>query len=97
MSGNSPRSAPPAAVTTRPVTSAQRTPSRATISEPGTAAAANSIDGRPVRMPICVADIRNWSWISGITGGTARIVSRRALPASQSSSSAISARLREAS
>ena len=64
-------------------------------SEPGTAAAASSIDGRPVRMPTCVADMCNWSWISGMTGGTDRMVSRRALPASQSSSSALSTRARE--
>ena len=35
--------------------SAARTPSLAISSEPGTAASASSIDGRPVRMPTWVA------------------------------------------
>ena len=46
---------------------------------------ANSIDGDPVKMPIWVALRFKSSWMSGMTGGTAKIVSRRATPVSQSS------------
>jgi hypothetical protein len=40
-------------------------------------------------MPTCVADMCRSSWISGMTGGTARSVSRKALPASHNNRSAI--------
>ena len=68
------------------------TPRRAISSEPGTAAMANSIDGRPVRMPIWVAFRFSSSWMSGMTGGTAKMVSRNAQPPSHSSTSAVSTR-----
>ena len=45
---------------------------------------ANSASGSPIRSPIWVSDIRRSSWISGITGGTTKSVSRMAKPASQS-------------
>jgi len=66
-----------------------RTPRRAISSEPGTAAKANSIDGSPVRMPIWVALRLSASWMSGMTGGTANMVNRRPVPASQSSSNEV--------
>ena len=52
------------------------------------AAPANSTIGRPDRMPTWVSDRCRSSWISGMTGGTARMVSRSATPASQSRASA---------
>jgi hypothetical protein len=61
-------------------------------SEPGTAASASSIDGSPVRIPTCVADRSSPSWMSGISGGTARTVRRSAFPVSQSRTSGTSVR-----
>ena len=66
-------------------------------SDPGTAAKANNIDGSPVSTPIWVALRFNSSWIIGMTGGTANIVSRRAMPTSQSRSSDVRKRVCEAS
>ena len=80
------------AVMARPATKAARTPRRAISSEPGTAAMANSIDGRPVRMPIWVALSLSSSWMSGMTGGTANMVSRKATPLSHNSMSEVSRR-----
>jgi hypothetical protein len=77
------------AVTPSPIASAVRTPRRAISSEPGTAAKANSIDGNPVRIPIWVALRRSSSWISGMTGGTAKMVSRKPTPASHKSVSEV--------
>ena len=77
------------AVIETPTTKAVRTPRRAISNEPGTAAIANSIDGRPVRMPIWVALKDSSSWISGMTGGTANMVRRSATPASHSSTNAV--------
>ena len=83
-----PRSTEPAAQSTSPISIAVSAPSRAIISEPAMAAPANSTIGRPDRMPIWVSDRCRSSWISGMTGGTARMVRRSATPASQSSSRA---------
>ena len=94
MSGMIPRSAPPRAFSAKPTTIAVLTPRRAISSEPGTAAIANSIDGSPVRMPICVAFSAKSSWMRGMTGGTAKMVNRKAVPTSHSSTSAVKMRAR---
>ena len=69
--------------------SAARTPRRATSSEPSKAAIANSAGAMLLSSPTCVALSLNSSRTIAMTGGTARIVSRSALPASQSSASAV--------
>ncbi|MBV8535999.1 MAG: hypothetical protein JO128_10425 [Alphaproteobacteria bacterium] len=60
-------------------------PSRATNSEPGTAAAANSSGGRLDSTPIAVSDRCRSTCRSGTIGGTVSTVMRRLAPASQSS------------
>ena len=45
-------------------------------------------------MPTSVALMFNWSWISGMTGGTASTVRRSALPASHSNKSDVKNRSR---
>ena len=79
-----PRSADPAAVASSPATSVASAPKRAISSEPSTAVQANRTGGSPVRMPTCVSDMPSSGRIKGMTGGTARIVMREPMPASQS-------------
>src|SRR6266498_4692674 len=68
----------------KPVTSVGKGPKRAMKSDPGSAAMANRTMGRPERTPTPVPDRRRSDWMSAMTGGTARMLSRRATPASQS-------------
>src|SRR5579863_1242624 len=84
-----PRSAEPPAVSTNPATIAATAPIRPTSLEPAKAAAANRMIGRPVRIPISVPDRPSSSRNIGITGGTARIGNRSALPTSHKSPRAI--------
>ena len=58
-------------------------PKRAIMSEPGTAASAQVTSGSPIRMPTCVSLMLRSSRMSGITGGTAIMVTRMPIPASQ--------------
>src|SRR3954471_16533062 len=67
-----------------PATRIATAPKRAISSEPGRAARPNRTIGRPVRIPISVPDSCKSAWMSEMTGGTARIVSRNPTPASQS-------------
>ncbi len=67
-------------------------PIRAISSDPGTAATAKIASGRPISRPTCVSDMCSSLWMSGITGGMARIVIRIATPASQSRHSGLSRR-----
>ena len=80
-----PRRADPRATMNSPPTSAPLTPRRATSSEPPNAATANSAGGMLLSKPTSVALRENSSRIIAITGGTARIVSLKPLPASHSS------------
>src|SRR2546421_7411987 len=73
------------AVASNPTISVVSAPKRAISKEPSTAVQANSTGGKPVRMPTCVSDIPKSVRISGMTGGTAKIVMRSPIPASQSS------------
>src|SRR5438105_5438624 len=84
-----PRNAEPAATSMSPPTNAALTPRRATSSDPANAAIANNAGGMLERRPTSVALKANSSRIIAMTGGTARIVSRNALPASQSSTIAV--------
>jgi hypothetical protein len=85
--GPKPRTAPNSATSPRPTMSALRKPSLAIRSEPGTAAVARSSTGRATRTPTAFSSrCRSW-WMSGITGGTASMVTRRSIPPSQSSRS----------
>ena len=68
----------------KPPTKVGKAPKRAINSEPGSAAMANRMSGRPERIPISVPDSLRSAWINGMTGGTARMVSRSPTPASQS-------------
>src|SRR5215470_16091202 len=79
-----PRNAEATPAMRKPRTSVGMAPSRAMKSEPGRAAIANRIIGRPERMPTSVPDRRRSAWIDKITGGTARMLNRRPTPASQS-------------
>src|SRR5262249_25369488 len=79
-----PRSAEATLAMRKPTTSVGMAPSRAMKSEPGSAASANSTIGMPERMPTAVPDRPRSAWIDKITGGTARMLSRRPTPASQS-------------
>ena len=88
-SGAAPRNADPAAVISSPAITVAKAPSRAMNSEPGTAATANRITGRPARMPTSVSLMPRSSWMRGINGGTAKMVMRRPLPASQSSATQV--------
>ena len=73
----------PSAVTiTNPVTTAGTAPTRLISREPASAAMAKRKTGSPVRIPICVPDKCNSSRSAGMTGGTARIGKRSALPTS---------------
>src|SRR5262245_24413715 len=72
-----------------PATRIATAPKRAISSEPGSAAIPNSTIGSPVRTPTSVPDSCKSAWMSKMTGGTARIVSRRPTPASQSRLTAI--------
>ncbi len=75
-----------------PMISVGNAPKRAIKSEPGTAASANSTSGNPDRMPTWVSVRCRSSWISRITGGTARMVSRRLIPASHSNATEVTSR-----
>src|SRR6202050_4868661 len=77
-----PRSADPSVTITNPVTTAGTAPTRLISREPASAAMAKRKTGSPVRMPICVPDKWNSSRSAGMTGGTARIGKRSALPTS---------------
>src|SRR5215475_751480 len=79
-----PRKAEATPAMRKPMTSVGIAPKRAMKSEPGSAAIANRTIGRPERMPTSVPDRRRSAWIDKITGGTARMLSRRPTPASQS-------------
>src|SRR5262249_2973363 len=79
-----PRSAEATLAMRKPITSVGMAPSRAMKSEPGSAASANRTIGRPERTPTSVPDRRRSAWIDKITGGTAKMLSRRPTPASQS-------------
>src|ERR1043166_6996966 len=56
---------------------------------------ANSIEGKPFKVPICVAFNASSLWMAGMTGGIARIVRRKATPTSHSSTSAVKGAARE--
>src|SRR5262249_35160314 len=84
-----PRSAEATQAMSRPATSVGSARRRAMNSEPGSAASANRIMGRPERMPTSVPERRKSDWISAMTGGTARMLSRSATPASHSRPPAI--------
>src|SRR5215510_11937043 len=84
MFGAAPRLAAASAVTNSPVIKVSVAPQRAMNSEPGTAASDQATSGNPIRSPTSVSLMRNSSRISGSTGGTARMVMRIAIPASQS-------------
>src|SRR6185312_12335573 len=90
--GAAPRRAEPAALSSSPVTRVGTAPKRAMSSEPGTAAAEKSSEGRLERMPSCVSEIWSASWRRGTTGGTPRTVRRSAAPDSQSSTSVVRSR-----
>src|SRR5262249_13862574 len=79
-----PRNAEATPAMRKPMTSVGTAPSRVMKSEPGSAAIANRTIGRPERMPTSVPDRRRSDWIDKMTGGTARMLSRRPTPASQS-------------
>src|SRR5262249_26857697 len=79
-----PRKAEATPAMTKPMTSVGIAPKRAMKSEPGSAAIANRTIGRPERTPTSVPDRRRSAWIGKMTGGTARMLSRRPTPASQS-------------
>src|SRR5262249_55872734 len=79
-----PRSAEAQPALRKPTTSVGIAPRRAMKSEPGSAAIANRTIGRPERMPTSVPDRRRSAWIDKIIGGTAKMLSRRPTPASQS-------------
>ena len=66
-----------------------QSPKRAINTAPGTAAIANIIGGKLDSQPISVSDRCRSACNSGTTGGTAKTVSRRQAPESQSSESAI--------
>src|SRR5580698_1900647 len=77
-----PRSADPSVTITNPVITAGTAPTRLISREPPSAAMAKRKTGSPVRIPICVPDKCNSSRSAGMTGGTARIGKRSALPTS---------------
>src|ERR1700731_200363 len=79
-SGAAPRNAQPSAVASNPAITAVRAPSRAINSDPGTAAKTNRTGGRPVSTPTSVSDKLRSLWIRRISGGTARMVTRRPMP-----------------
>src|SRR5260370_4358096 len=79
-----PRSAEAMPAMTRPITNVGNAPRRAMKSDPGSAAIANRTVGRPERRPTWVPDRRRSDWMSAMTGGTARTLSRRLTPASHS-------------
>src|SRR5215469_5432645 len=83
VAGPRPRPAEPSAVITRPIRSARRAPIREISSEPGIATIANSRTGSPVSAATIFSLRSRSRWISGSTGGSARMVSRRSMPASQ--------------
>ena len=85
VDGPSPRAAEPIAASTRPAISVRRAPIRAIRSEPGMATIANSRTGRPVSAATSFSLKSRSRWMSGSTGGSARIVRRRSMPASQRS------------
>ena len=64
--------------------SAGTTPKRAINTAPGTAAIANNIGGRLDSQPMSVSDRCKSVCKSGTTGGTAKTVSRKQAPDSQS-------------
>jgi len=77
-----PRNAEPSVTITNPATTARTAPTRLISREPARAATAKRKTGSPVRSPICVPDKWNSSRNAGMTGGTARIGKRSALPTS---------------
>src|ERR1700684_4616133 len=77
-----PRSAERSVTITNPATTARTAPTRLISREPARAAMAKRKTGSPVRSPICVPDKWNSSRSAGMTGGTARIGKRSALPTS---------------
>src|SRR5512146_1510338 len=85
MPSAAPRAAEPSPTSISPVISAAVAPKRAISSEPGMAAAARSRVGRVPSVPISVSLRCSSVWMSGMTGGTARSVSRRPRPASHKS------------
>ena len=89
MCGPMPRTAPPSAQSSSPAISVRTAPNREISTEPAMAAPANNTIGMPERIPIWVFERLRSRWISGMTGGTARMVRRSALPASQSSNNAV--------
>src|SRR5262245_14391200 len=80
-----PRNAEATPAMRKPAISVGKAPNRAMKSDPGSAAIANRIMGRPERTPTSVPDRCRSAWMSAMTGGTARMLSRRANPSSQSS------------
>ena len=81
-------------MTTSPVINVSVAPKRVMSSDPGTAATAQVTSGSPIKMPTSVSVMPSSSRMNGITGGTARMVMRIAIPASQSRHSSL--RRREA-
>ena len=85
MSPVAARAAAASVASARPEMATASTPKRAISSEPGIAASANIASGNPISRPTCVSLMCRSSWMSGMTGGTARSGIRIAAPASQSS------------
>ena len=80
-----PRSPAPTAARTRAPTRVRRAPNFEIASDPGIAAVAIMIIGKPDNIPISVADIARSARRNAITGGTASTETRNAAPASHSS------------
>ena len=87
--GLTPRSAAPSATISSPPTSVRVVPRRAMNSEPGRAARENNATGRLMSSPTAVAERCRSARMSGRSGGTARMVSRKPVPQSQSKPTAI--------
>jgi len=77
-----PRSAAPTAARTRAPSKVRRAPNFEIASDPGIAAVAIMIIGKPDNIPISVADIARSPRSNAITGGTASTDTRNAAPAS---------------
>ena len=91
--GLAPRNAEPTALITSPAISVASAPNRAISSDPGTAAPANNMTGRPTSTPTSVAESAKSALIIGMVGGIARMVRRSAMPASHSNTTAMRNRL----
>src|ERR1700674_1606089 len=85
--GPSPRRAPNTATKPSPAINAPRTPNLAMSSAPGTDAIASNSTGSETRAPTAFSSRCSSRWMSGISGGTASIVSRRSMPPSSKRSS----------